>query len=193
MARAVRRTVRHCARDVSRLTFHVSRLTFHVSTHRPHPAMSLSDVVDRRYRLNAAALEGRVRSAIVCSVSYEGVEDLRPLIRFEGLGRPLALDPVQRLDMARITHSTLLADWVGASVLLRPVRSDGHETIRLVGVEELERLPRWVPPAPPRPSLPLRALLRILAVTFLIVAAFAAANFVERLPNFQALLDVLLK
>lgn len=153
--------------------------------------MSLCEVVDRRYRLNPADLAGRTRPVIVCSVTYEGLEELRPLVHFEGLGRPLSLDPDQRLDMARITHSTLLVDWVGASLVLRPVRRDGRESIRLLGRDEYDPYPLLAPAQRRAPALPVRTILRLLAVIFLIVAAFAAVSMVETATNFQALLDVL--
>ena len=142
--------------------------------------MSISDAVDRRYRLSAPDLDGQMRPATICSVGYEGVEDPRPLLRFEGMGRPLALDFDQRLDMARITHSTLIADWVGTSVVLQPVRTEGRETIRLKGIEELRSFIPMPRRRPGRSGTRVRSAWRLAAIILIVVMAMAAVNAVEQ-------------
>jgi hypothetical protein len=151
--------------------------------------MSISDVIDVRYRLMPNDLGGKPRQVFVRSVTLQGVEELTPLVHFEGFGRPLALDLDQRMQMATIAHSAILSDWIGATLILQPDRLAGSETIQLrnVGSSGLRAggsLDR-------RTSAPrTRSWLRIVLFALLLAAAFAAASLVESAPSIDALLDL---
>ena len=96
--------------------------------------MSFSATVDYRYRLIAADLGGRTRSVIVTRVSYQGVENLQPMLHFEGIGKPLALDPAQRLIVSQIARSTAVSDWVGLMMELHPVEYEGRAWIEITPI-----------------------------------------------------------
>jgi hypothetical protein len=158
--------------------------------------VSLSAVVDERYRLTPADLNGRARQVMIKAVTFEGVEQFTPLLHFEGVARPLALDPEQRIDMAAVAHSTLTADWVGVALVLYPLRGDEGETIALLPLDAAGRRsapePGWTPrrdaePGRPGGSRSLRPLLILLA---LLALAFAAAYLVENMPSLSNLLGL---
>lgn len=94
--------------------------------------MSFSATVDYRYRLVAADLEGHTRRVIVTRVSYQGVENLQPLLHFEGIGKPMALDMTQRLTISQIARSTAVSDWVGLMLELRPTHREGLAWIEIM-------------------------------------------------------------
>lgn len=54
--------------------------------------ISLSDTIDIHYRLQPERLSGGTAPSVVRNITLEGVEALTPLVYFEGLARPLALD-----------------------------------------------------------------------------------------------------
>jgi hypothetical protein len=146
-----------------------------------------------RYRLMPDDLGGKPRQVFVRSVTLQGVEELTPLVHFEGFGRPLALDLEQRMQMATIAHSAILSDWIGATLILQPDRLAGSETIQLRTIEDgssrvfgrLTRHDRRTPA--PRT----RSWLRLALIALLLAAAFAAASLVESAPSLDALLDLL--
>jgi hypothetical protein len=159
--------------------------------------MSLSDVIDRQYRLLPNDLAGKPRKVIVRGVTVEGVEFVTPLIHFEGLGRPLALDANQRIEMARIARSTILADWVGAALVLQPVRDKGQERIRLQGLDEAGMLAvsnsQALPPATSSPVQSVgRRLMRLLGMAAVVTLLLAAVWYFENRANLDAILDVLM-
>lgn len=158
--------------------------------------MSISDVIDRQYRLLPADLAGKPRRVIVRSVSVEGVESVTPLLYFEGVGRPLALDANQRIEMAHIARSTVLADWVGAALVLQPVRDHGSERIRLLPADGSLHVPAFAAAeefdsATPKRS-PLATLLRIAGALLVITLLLAAIWLMENNANLNSLLDVLM-
>lgn len=151
--------------------------------------MSLSPVVDQRYRLAPADLAGRPRQVMVRQVGMEGLDELTPLLFFEGVARPLALDHDQRMAMSRIARSHRVSEWVGAALILRPTRSQGRDTILLYDLEE--RVAAANPPLRERWVAPQAGAQRLLgrsAILLLVLAlAFAAVWLVERLPDLTAL------
>ena len=156
--------------------------------------MSISAVVDERYRLLPADLNGRARQVMIKAVTFEGVEQFTPLLHFEGVARPLALDPEQRIAMAQLARSTLTADWVGVALVLRPVRANEGDTIALLpldatGGQRVSAAGGWASPgaAQPETRRSWRPLLLLLA---LLALAFAAAYLVENLENLSGLLGL---
>lgn len=96
--------------------------------------MSFSSTVDYRYRLIAADLGGRPRTVMVTRVSYQGVENLQPMLHFEGIAKPLALDATQRLVVSQIARSTAVSDWVGLMMELHPVEQEHRSWIEVTPV-----------------------------------------------------------
>jgi hypothetical protein len=154
--------------------------------------MSLSETIDTQYRLHPADLGGRARTVFVARITFDGVEELTPLVHFEGMARPLALDAQQRIQMAHIARSALLADWIGMALVLRPVRAEGEETIRLHGLEDRIRVQPVRAWHSRRPFAPVsrRTVLRTALVVLLVAALVATISAVERVENLDALLDV---
>lgn len=154
--------------------------------------MSTSDAVDRRYRLVPSDLGSKARQVTVKSVTIEGVERLTPLVYFEGIGRPLALDQSQRTALIQAARSAVLADWVGVSVILRLARIDGQETILITPLQATRREPE---PDDGNWSLPQRApavsVWTVVLLALLLLAAFVAVYAVENTQNLFDLFDVL--
>ena len=150
-------------------------------------------MVDERYRLTPADLNGRSRQVMIKAVTFEGVEQFTPLLHFEGVARPLALDPAQRIDMAAVAHSTLTADWVGVALLLCPARGDEGDTIALLPLDATGRRsapePGWTPRRDTQPG-PRRSLRPVLILLALLALAFAAADLVENMDSLTNLLGL---
>lgn len=134
--------------------------------------------------MRAADLAGKALPTVVRSIAYEGIEEITPLIYFEGLGRPLALDFDQRGDFSRIARSTILADWVGLAVVLRPEKIEGGETIRVYSFDEEPQV-SLAASGRARRSKPRarRPLVSVLLVLLIVALALAAASAVESMPN----------
>lgn len=153
--------------------------------------ISLSDTIDIRYRLQPQDLGGRPRPVLVRNVTLEGIEVLTPLVHFEGLARPLALDLDQRMQIADIARSNLLVDWIGLPLVLRPERNRGFETIRLVS-----RGDHWARSLPPassgwrRKPVNRRRIVQMVLITVLLIAAFAAVSLIETLPTLDSLQSI---
>lgn len=89
--------------------------------------MSLSDIVDERYRLHAADLDGLPIAAVISNVTYQGVEELSPVLHLEGFQKRLVLSKAQSQDLMRITGSAIFSDWIGQRIELRPIKA-GRES-----------------------------------------------------------------
>lgn len=129
---------------------------------------------------------------VVRSIAYEGVEEMTPLVYFEGQGRPLALNFDQRGDFARIGRSTLVVDWVGLAVVLRPEKVEGGETIRIYAIEEQPRATAKTVPAQQagggrRTTRTIVRLLLILVIVALAISAIAAVENTSNLFSFFGL------
>jgi hypothetical protein len=90
--------------------------------------MSLSEVVDEQYRIGVEDLHGREREWIVANISYQGLEDMVPVLHFEGMTKRLVLDQEQSRQMVALTRTALPEEWIGAHIRVTPRRkadSDG--------------------------------------------------------------------
>lgn len=85
--------------------------------------MSLSETIDEKYRISVADLGGRAQRLVIANVSYQGVEEMHPVLHFEGLTKRLVLTSSQCYDMIRLTHTAIPSDWIGETIILRPGRS----------------------------------------------------------------------
>ena len=71
------------------------------------------------YRLHPRDLDGP-RATAIRRVTYEGVEELRPVLYFEGLPKPLVLSGEQARALTRWTGEALCERWIGHAVVLSP-------------------------------------------------------------------------
>ena len=93
--------------------------------------MSLSETVDEKYRISVDDLDGHARRLVIANVSYQGVEEMRPVLHFEGLTKRLVLTSNQSHDMIRLTHTAIPSDWIGETVNLRPEHSGDDRIIKI--------------------------------------------------------------
>jgi hypothetical protein len=93
--------------------------------------MSLSPIVDANYRLQPADLEGRARHVVITNVTYQGVEEMTPVLHFAGQSKRLVLSSDQVRQMIEITGTTLFPQWIGVSIVLQP-RTTPKESFILI-------------------------------------------------------------
>jgi hypothetical protein len=110
--------------------------------------MSRALVVDECYRLQHTDLRGAPQRAMIRYVSFQGLEELTPVLHFEGApGKHLALDASQRRELIQTLHSSLCSDWVGQTIELRPRGENQHPAIEIAapGAPHLvrEQAARW--------------------------------------------------
>ena len=72
--------------------------------------MSLSELVDEGYRLDAADLQGKQNQVVISNVSYQGVEEISYVLHFEGIPKRLTLNHEQWRQLAETTGSTQSRD-----------------------------------------------------------------------------------
>jgi hypothetical protein len=93
--------------------------------------MSSSAVVDKEYRLTPADFAQGEQALIVTNVSFQGLEEIRPVLHFRGQSKWLVCDPGQCNDLARITKSAVCSDWIGSTLLVAVVEDEQGSTIQL--------------------------------------------------------------
>lgn len=137
--------------------------------------MSVS-VVEDRYRLRAHDLVDGAVEATIVNVTVEGLETLRPLLHFDRVHKPLALDPGTANDLARVTGSAIFEDWIGETVKLAP--DDGPS-----GLQVAILAPNSPAPVTAQPSHHVqeqrRQRARSLMVIFVVVLIFLAVYLME--------------
>ncbi len=79
----------------------------------------MHNTVYEAYRLRPRDLDGP-RATAIRRVTYEGVEELRPVLYFEGLPKPLVLSGEQARALTRWTGEALCERWIGHAVVLSP-------------------------------------------------------------------------
>ena len=97
--------------------------------------MSISDIVDSEYRLHAADLNGQDMEWAVVNVSYQGLENMSPVLHLEGMTKRLVLDPTMSQQMMALTHSSIPEDWIGAIIHVSPPSEEYNGTIQIKGVD----------------------------------------------------------
>lgn len=136
--------------------------------------MTASDIVDAKYRIHAADLQGQEREWVVANVSYQGLEDMSPVLHIEGSAKRLVLDSEQSRQMMQLTRTAMPDEWIGARIRVSPVQKPGSETIAIRSVD----LPR------DRRSYLIGALLakwkRLVLGSILLFAVFALTSFGTR-------------
>ncbi len=87
-------------------------------------SMSISPVIDTRYRLGPRDIGRQDRVVTIQNVSWQGLETLTPLLHLrEFPTKRLMLEKVQQQEISQITGSLRAEDWIGHTLLLA-VRSD---------------------------------------------------------------------
>jgi hypothetical protein len=82
--------------------------------------MSISSSVDERYRLYATDLNGRPRHVVIANVTYQGLEEVNPVLHFVGQSKRLVLTPAQCHQMVLLTGTALFIEWIGRPIILKP-------------------------------------------------------------------------
>jgi hypothetical protein len=94
--------------------------------------MSLSELVDEGYRLDAADLEGKPNRVTISNVSYQGVEEMNFVLHFEGIPKRLMLNHDQWEQLVEATGTIECLDWIGAKVIVAPKTAAGVTQIAIL-------------------------------------------------------------
>jgi hypothetical protein len=150
--------------------------------------MSISPTVDANYRLHAADLEGIARRVIIANVTYQGVEEMTPVLHFIGQSKRLVLSPDQVGQLVDVTGTTLFRQWIGLPIILQPHTTKQESLIRLKAVgpnQHAQPMPVYVPDDRRGWYLALIVVGLLLATS----AIYAALNFTTILTAAQQLRD----
>jgi hypothetical protein len=101
--------------------------------------MSISPIVDADYRLYVADLEGSARRVVIANVTYQGVEEMTPVLHFVGQTKRLVLSPEQVQQMFEITGTILYPGWIGAAVILQPPNAREEPHIHIKAATAMQR------------------------------------------------------
>lgn len=107
--------------------------------------MSISEVVDAEYRLHPADFAGRPQRLTIANVSYQGVEQLAPVLHFEGTTKRLVLSPDLIHRLVNLSGTPIFANWIGITIVLESSRVDGEDAIGIMAVENSPYAHRAVP------------------------------------------------
>lgn len=151
------------------------------------------NLAERQFRLQAADfadMPAGGHTLVVRAVGTQGVERLAPVLHFEGLAKPLVLDPVDVTAMARLTGSPLWSDWMGKAIPLHIAYEDGQRHVRIGHPTPAQRAA--VLADPERLAKARRAIWRrvrvALMIALLVVLAIVAVYLVENGPTLIATL-----
>jgi len=97
--------------------------------------MSLSEIVDAEYRLQPADLPVRPSRVVIANVTYQGVEQLAPVLHFEGMTKRLVLSPDLVQRVVNLTGTPIFSRWIGITLILEVSRIDGAHMINIVAAE----------------------------------------------------------
>jgi len=93
-------------------------------------SMSISPVIDSRYRLGPRDIGRQDRVVTILNVSWQGLETLTPLLHLrEFPTKRLMLEKEQQQELIKITGKLRAEEWIGHTLLLA-VRSD-HDQLRI--------------------------------------------------------------
>jgi hypothetical protein len=90
--------------------------------------MTVSNV-QRRYRLQPDDLAGKRVEATITNVTIEGLESLTPVLHFDRIAKPMILTPGDADDLAYITRSAVMEEWIGQTISIAPI--DTEDGVRL--------------------------------------------------------------
>ena len=126
-----------------------------------------ANIIRTRYRLQPDDLAGQRIDATITNVTIEGLESLTPVLHFDQIAKPMLLSPGDADDLARITQTAVLQEWIGRTVSIAPVETaDG---VRLAIFSSTQRtLPQPIP-RPPHVESRLRQWRTILIVVLVLL------------------------
>ena len=101
--------------------------------------MSISPIVDEHYRIQVADLDGTPRQVEIANVTYQGVEEMTPVLHFVGQTKRLVLSARQVEEMLQITGTILYPHWIGTHIILHPHVTNGETSIALKPVTKGQR------------------------------------------------------
>ena len=148
--------------------------------------MSISPTVDENYRLRAADLEGLARQVEIANITYQGVEEMAPVMHFVGQSKRMVMSPEQVNEMLEITGTVLAPKWVGTRILLQPHESGGEFYIRIEPLTAKQR----GRPMPTYVSEDRRGWILALSVVIIILVASLIIASLDLSPLFAALEQV---
>lgn len=105
--------------------------------------MSVSDAVETGYRIQPTDLRGQETVRLIVNVSYQGIEDMSPVLHLDGTTKRLALDQEQSRQMMILTQSSIPEDWVGARIRLIPKGAASGATVTIAMGDVASRPRRW--------------------------------------------------
>lgn len=148
-----------------------------------------ANVIRTRYRLQPADLDGQRVEATITNVTIEGLESLTPVLHFDQIGKPMLLTPGDADELARITQTAVLQEWIGQTVSIAPVETaDGS---RLAIYSPAQRsLPQPISrPAHVEPRLrQWRTILFVLLILLIFLLVFLLENAGDSMEWMQSLL-----
>lgn len=133
--------------------------------------MSISPIIDERYRLRPEDVGRSGVHVTVQNVSWQGVEQLHPLLHLrEFPQKRLLLTQQQMQSLIDIVGSTLVQDWIGQRLVLVAEYEDGVPVIRIRLATPTNRVRvGWRPPLHLQETGRTVLLLLLLALIFLLV------------------------
>jgi hypothetical protein len=135
--------------------------------------MSISEIVDAEYRIHASDLHKKESEWIVSNVSYQGVEDLAPVLHLHGITKRLVLNPLQSRQMMALTRSSIPEEWIGARIRLEVTSVADTATIAITAAEMPTRRRQW--PLFARLHRPIPKLLFVIVCTAILIALASLA------------------
>lgn len=142
--------------------------------------MSISSVIDERYRLHPRDLGRSSIQVTIQNVSWQGVEQLNPLLHLrEFPQKRLLLNQRQMQRLLEITGSTLERDWIGHTLQLRSEYDDGELIIALYPMATTREYF-----APHRPILQLHETTRTLFLLAILGLLFVLVFLLENSTTF---------
>lgn len=149
--------------------------------------MSISPVVDANYRLHPTDLDGAPRRVIIANVTYQGIEEMTPVLHFVGQTKRLVLSAEQVEQVIAITGTLLYSRWVGTPLILSPDTVGQATTISIQPVSGRRGQPMPVQLSEDRRGWILA--LTVVSILLLISATFAILNLETLLASLQLLRD----
>lgn len=147
--------------------------------------MSISEIVDAEYRLQPADVAGRPCRLVITNVSYQGVEQLAPVLHFEGMTKRLVLSADCVRDLVNLSGTPIFSNWIGITVVLESSRVDGVESIGIVAAENSPYAQHAVNTRPDYSRAD-----RLILVTVGVVIVLGLLYALRTLPVFEQLLSL---
>ncbi len=69
-------------------------------------------------------LAGERVEATITNVTIEGLESLAPVLHFDRIAKPMNLTPGDADDLAHITQSAVMEEWIGQTISIAPIETD---------------------------------------------------------------------